>query len=109
MNLLKKSELKSHDMYEFCYAKDYPNNWNDDSLFLIDEEFIFLTSYLDEVFSQYHYFGPQKVTLSEWENVKRLALGKKNQKECILNFFSQIDDWLKKDINKNDYFWILGI
>ena len=28
MNLLKKSELKSHDMYEFCYAKDYLNHWN---------------------------------------------------------------------------------
>lgn len=34
MNLLKKSELKSHDVYEFCYAKDYPNHWSEDSLFL---------------------------------------------------------------------------
>lgn len=50
MNLLKKSELKSHDMYEFCYAKDYLNHWNDDSLYLIDEEFIFLMPYLDNIY-----------------------------------------------------------
>ena len=109
MNFLIKSELKSHDMYEFCYAKDYLNHWNDDSLYLIDEEFIFLMPYLDKVFSQYHYFGPQKVTVSEWEKVKQLAFGEKGQKECIIKFFIQIDEWINNDRNQNDYFWILGI
>ena len=109
MNLLRKSQLKSHDMYEFCYAKDYPNHWSEDSLFLIDEEFTFLEIYLDKVFSQYHYYGRQKETLNEWETVKQLALGEKNQKECIINFFSQIDEWINNDMNKSDYFWIFGI
>ena len=38
MKLVKKDELKSHDVYEFCYAKDRLNHWNQDSLYLIDEE-----------------------------------------------------------------------
>ena len=109
VKLLKKNDLESHDMYEFCYAKAYPENWNEDSLFLIDEEFILLMPYLDKVFSQYHYYGPQKITLHEWENVKKIALSKENQKECIITFFIQIDDWINNDVNKNDYFWILGI
>ena len=92
MHLLKKNELESHDMYEFCYAKDYPGNWSEDSLYLIDEEFVLLMPYLDKVFSRYHYYGPQKITLCEWENVKRNALSEKKQKECIINFFIQIDD-----------------
>ncbi len=65
--------------------------------------------YIDKVFSQYHYYGPQKITLHEWENVKKIALSKENQKECIITFFIQIDDWINNDVNKNDYFWILGI
>ena len=46
VKILKKNDIESHDMYEFCYAKDYPENWNEDSLFLIDEEFILLMPYL---------------------------------------------------------------
>ena len=37
------------------------------------------------------------------------SLSKENQKECIITFFIQIDDWINNDVNKNDYFWILGI
>ena len=109
MNLLRKSELKSHDMYEFCYAKDYPNHWSEDSLFLIDEEFAVLVPYLSKVFSQFDYYGREKVTLSQWEAVKEFALAQKNQKECIINFFIQIDEWINNDVNESDYFWILGI
>lgn len=109
MNLLKKSDLKSHDVYEFCYAKDYPNHWSEDSLYIIDEEFAVLVPYLSQVFSDFDYYGREKVTLSEWENVKQLALGEKKQKESILSFFNEIDEWLKKDINRDDYFWIFGL
>lgn len=109
MNLLKKSELKSHDVYEFCYAKDYPNDWSEDSLFVEDDDFTFLVPYIDKVFLNFAYYGRQKVTLSEWENVKQLAYRDKDQKEFIIYFFNQIDEWLKKDINGNDYFWIFGL
>lgn len=109
MNLLKKSDLKSHDVYEFCYAKDYPNDWSEDSLFVEDDDFTFLVPYIDKVFFDFAYYGRQKVTLSEWENVKQLACGDKEQKELIIYFFHQIDEWLRKDINKSDYFWIFGL
>ena len=41
--------------------------------------------------------------------MKQLALGEKEQKECIIIFFIQIDDWINNAVNKNDYFWILGL
>lgn len=38
-----------------------------------------------------------------------MALSKNNQKEYIIKFFIRIDDWIDRDFNKDDYFWILGI
>lgn len=109
MRLLKKNELEGHDVFEFCYAKDYPNDWNEDSFFIKDDDFKFLVPYIDKVFFEFAYYGRQKVTLSEWEKVKQLVYDDKEQKEFINIFFNQLDDWLKKDINKCDYFWIFGL
>lgn len=108
MNILKKNDLKDHDVYEFCYAKNYPNHWNEDSIFLEMEDFLFISPYLDKVFSQYHYYGPQKITLLEWESVKKVAINEVNTKE-IIDFFNGIDIWINENKIDCDYFWILGI
>ena len=113
MNLIEKKNLKGHDVYQFCYAenhpKNYPENWNENSLFLTTEDFLIIAPYLDEVFSQYHYYGPQKVTLIEWESVKKRALIKESENKFVVDFFNQIDNWLKKKNGDYDYFWILGV
>ena len=109
MKLLKKDELKSHDVYEFCYAKDRLNHWNQDSLYLIDEEFWRLAPYLDQTFSNFAYYGSQKVKLTDWEKIRQLALEEDTQEESIIMFFNEINEWIEKDITQEDHFWILGL
>lgn len=109
MKLLKKDELKSHDVYEFCYAKDHLNHWSEDSLFVEDDDFTFLVPYIDKIFSNFAYYGPQKVTLTDWEKIRQLALEEDTQEESMIMFFNQINEWIKKDMNQDDHFWILGI
>lgn len=109
MKLLKLDDLKGHDVYEFCYAKDYPNHWNNSSLFLSTEGFLNLSPYLDKIFPSYHYYGPQKVMLSEWEKVKELFLSSKNDDPLLSEFFINIDNWIAEDITLSDHFWILGV
>lgn len=109
MKLLKKDELKSHDVYEFCYAKDHLNHWSEDSLFVEDDDFTFLVPYIDKIFSNFAYYGPQKVTLTDWEKIRQLALEEDTQEESIIMFFNEINEWIEKDINQDDHFWILGL
>lgn len=109
MQLLKKDELKSHDVYEFCYAKDHLNHWSEDSLYVIDEEFGRLVPYLSQVFSDFDYYGGEKVMLTDWNRVRQLALEEDTQEESMIMFFNQINEWIKKDMNHDDHFWILGI
>ncbi len=109
MNLMKLNDLVSHDVYEFCCARNYPNNWNDNSLFLITEDFLLLSPYLDGVFPYYSYYGPQKITLDEWNKVKELYFTLQIKDAPLSSFFIKIDDWLSKENNSFSCFWILGV
>lgn len=94
---------------EFCTAKNYPGTWNNNSLFLSSEDFSLLVPYLNEVFANYHYYGAQKVGISEWEKVKESYLSSQNIKFDINNFFIEVDKWISTENDMYDYFWILGI
>lgn len=108
MKLMTLSELSSHCAYEFAYAHNYPDkHWCSDSLYLYLEDFCLLSPYLNQVFSTYHYYGPQKVLFSEWEQLKILLLSDK--KLDLKNFTQTIDKWLDLDNSDSSYFWILGI
>ena len=106
MTLLTLNQLTGHDVYEFCYNTNYPNNWNKDSLFINSDDIVPLSSYFDKVFPNFHYYGPQKITISEWNSIKDLCL-----LDCpkYYNFFNEIDNWLNHDPQKCNFFWILGI
>lgn len=38
-----------------------------------------------------------------------VSFGRKRAKRMYYYFFIQIDDWINNAVNKNDYFWILGL
>lgn len=109
MELLRLNDLKGRDVYEFCYANNYPKHWSDDSLFLSTEDFSVLSSYLDSVYPNYHYYGPQKIMISEWEKIKGTYLCSENINILLSEFFISIDAWIKKDITLANHFWILGV
>ncbi|MCM8712134.1 hypothetical protein M2651_14130 [Clostridium sp. SYSU_GA19001] len=107
--MMKLQELKGHDVYEFSYAENGLNNWNQNSLFLSTEDFSLLSTYLDKVFDDYNYYGPQKVKLEDWKKVKKVYELSKETHESITKFFIEIDKWLENKNDLYDYFWILGV
>lgn len=110
MKILKKIDLEKHghDVYEFCTALSYPNDWSENSIYISMEDFLIISPYIDKVFFEYHYFGPQKVTLQEWKTVEKSALLENRNKELI-DLFKAIDRWIVETNSDYDYFWILGI
>lgn len=106
MILLTLDQLNSHDVYEFCYNMNYPNNWNENSLFFNLDDMIYLSPYIDKIFTEFHYYGPQKITISEWNCIKELCL---LDREDDTNFFDTIDNWINYDPENNDFFWLLGV
>lgn len=106
---MKLEDLKEHDVYEFSYAENGLNHWNKNSLFLSTEEFSLLSIYLDKVFHDYHYYGPQKMKLEEWEKVKQLYKLSKEKNDSLTKFFLDIDKWLEHKKDSCDYFWIFGV
>lgn len=106
IKILKLKDLEEHDVYEFCYAQDYPNHWNKNSVYVASDDFWLLCPYLDKLFPEYRYDGMQKMYMSDWKKIEEMCLKKNKFKE----FFSEIDRWIKKKENSDDdYFWIMGI
>lgn len=105
LKIMKLNELEGHDVYEFCYPEDYPNNWNENSIFISMECFTKLSPFLDKIFSDYNYYGPQKVEINEWKMFEKLFLNSENELESI----KILNDWVSKVNKKYNYFWILGI
>lgn len=76
-------ELKSHDVFEFCYANKFPHYWNEDSLYVEFDEFIGLYPYLEKIVPNYKCYAPQKVSREQWRKIKSLLV----DKEKYASFF----------------------
>lgn len=114
MKTMKLEDLEGHDVYEFAYDSCVRSelHWNESSIYVSDEDFGFLSKYLDQVIENYHYYGPQKMYITEWNVIKDLVLKSENKHEnieIILKFFNKIDLWIKSDNENLNFFWIYGI
>lgn len=112
MQILNLASLRSHDVFEFSYACNYDissfsGSWNENSIYILDEDFSRISKYIDEVIIDFNYFGPNKVEVEKWNQVKQIFIESNLKSHDILNFFSTVDSWLCLD--KNDFFWILGV
>lgn len=105
LEIMSLSQLEGHDVYEFCYPENYPENWNENSIFVSMEYFSKLAPFLDAIFENYHYYGPQKVELEEWKRLGKLYLSLENESES----FKALNQWISKIDKKYNYFWILGV
>ncbi len=105
MKTLTFNELTAHDVLEFCYAENYPNHWNDNSLFVEFDEFTELYPHIEKVIPNFRWDAPQRVTLNEWSRLKSLLAV--NWEYAA--FFKAVDIWIVNSPSLNDYFWILGI
>lgn len=110
--LLKFEDVVSGDTYEIAYAHSYPEkHWSKESLYLSDDENGIgqIAPYLNTVFPNFTYFGPQKITLKQWDNVIATYKKDKTKNASLENFFEKIGEWIEKGNENADYFWILGI
>lgn len=78
-------------------------------MFLSTEDFSILAPYLDKIFHNYHYYGPQKIKFEEWKRIKELYISSKEKKDALTKFFCDIDNWLEQKKDSSDFFWILGV
>lgn len=114
MKLMKLAELKGHDVYEFSYLNNYnedssDGHWSSESIYISDEEFTILSEFIDAVIENFNYYGPNKINIEQWNNVRSRFNSLNVKDNDIKKFFLNIEYWLKSDLNKSDYFWILGL
>lgn len=107
-------ELKSRDVYEFSYAKNFsePENtehWSEDSIYVSDENFYRISKYIDRHISNFHYYGPAfKMNYDLWQKIEKDALAEEQDKNLFV-FFEEINIWIKKIDSPDCFFWILGL
>ena len=114
MKIMRLEDLEGHDVFEFTYDSCVQNklHWQESSIYISDDDFHLLYKYADQVIKNYHYYGPQKVYIREWNIIKDLLLKSEKEHEDIekiLELFNEVDLWLKCDPQKLDFFWIYGI
>lgn len=112
LKLLKLHQVTGGDTYEIAYASSYPGtHWSKDSLYLsdVDRGIQLLAPYLNRVFPHFSYYGPQKITLSQWHAVEQYVQQQGTDWPFIQRFFCEVEEWLKKGNGGSDFFWILGI
>lgn len=109
MRYFRKDGVTGGDTYEIACAHLYPEvHWSEAYLYFPDEEdgIGVLAPYLDQVFAEFAYYGPQKVTLEEWGRVRELCLA---DHPDAADFFDAVDAWQQKENRNAPHFWILGI
>lgn len=100
------------DTYEIAYAHSYPKQyWSKDSLYFADEEdgIGVLSPYFDDIFKVYAYYGDQKITLLEWQEIEKRCRADYEDNASVDKFFTTITEWIEKGNRGAEYFWILGI
>lgn len=106
--MLKKSQLKDHDVFEFQKGHFTGSHWLDSSIYIDDD--LFRTSDLFELFSfvvNFSYDGVTEINSSQWDMIKERA------SSCTLkitqNIISEIDHWAKDCFRTEVCFTICGL
>ena len=112
LRLFPLESVEGGDTYELAPARSGPDlHWKPWFLYFSDDEdgMGFLAPYLNQVFPVYAYYGPQKVTLAQWERVEKLCRADWPGEESVERFFAGVRRWLEEENQGEDFFWIQGI
>lgn len=108
IKILQLKNLKDHDVYEFCYNQNYPDNWSENSIYISSDDFWTLSPYLDKIFKKYKYDGPQKMYVKDWEKLEKICM--EENFHLFKDFFENIYKWInEKNNSEKEFFWILGV
>lgn len=82
---------------------------NKNSLYLRCEDFWRLSPYIDAVFAEYPYYGPKKMFVKEWNELKASCTLDEEGALLLRAFFEEVDEWLLQENRGCGHFWILGV
>lgn len=109
MRILTLKEIEDSCVYNIVYeySKDFTYNdfWNEKCYYISMEDMLLIEPYIDKIFVNFNYYGPNKVEIADWNKVKELYLAENTDED---GFFEFVDKWLENRPVGNSYFWILG-
>lgn len=109
MTILRLHELEDKCVYNIVYeySKDfkYKDFWNENNYYISMEDMLLIEPYIDKIFVNFNYYGPNKVEIADWNKVKELYLAENTDED---GFFEFVDKWLENRPVGNSYFWIIG-
>ncbi len=107
MRLRRYEELEDHCAYEFAPEHVYRGreHWQPEYRYLPWEEFGPLAQALLQIIPNYNEYGPEKLTLSQWDRAEAQCLGQHPEERA---FFDAVRRWLDRENRGADTFWILG-
>ena len=112
IRIMSLGQIKGGDVYEIAYARSYPKQfWAKDSLYLSDDEngIAPLIPYLSKVFQSFAYYGPNQISLAQWDEVFSAYKNDPARDRSIERFFYAVQKWLRDGNQDAQFFWILGI
>lgn len=105
------SGVETGDTYQMAYAHNKEAFWSADSLYFPDDEngIGILAPYFDRVLGAFAYYGIQRVSLSEWGQIKTQCMAENAGNDSLADFFEAVEKWLEKGNRNADIFYILGV
>ena len=115
IRMLRGDELEDSGVYEFTYAEngDREKYWSDSSFYLNwgdDEEnsIVSLTPYILRAIPEFNWYGPNRIELTKWNEIRALASSDPERDPTLDEFFVNVDKWLRAGNGGEDHFWIFG-
>ncbi len=101
----KKDELRGTDCHEFFKGKWNNLFWNDDSIYIYDEDFTDtgMKKLFMDVMPEYSPYESTEVTPEIWQSICETAFGR--TKEAV----KDLNDWVQGVFSECGVFTILGI
>lgn len=101
----KKDELKGTDCHEFFRGKWNNIYWNDESIYIYDEDFTDtgLKKLFLDVLPEYSPYDTTEITPAAWQLICEASFGR--TKEAV----KDLNDWVQEVFEECGVFTILGI
>ena len=102
---IRKDELRGTDCHEFFRGKWNNIFWNDESIYIYDEDFsdAGLKKLFLDVLPDYSPYEPTEITPEEWQLICESSFGR--TKEAV----KDLNEWVQEVFAEHGLFTILGI
>lgn len=115
IRMLREDELEDSGVYEFAYAEngDRKKYRSEDSFYLNwgdgeENSIVSLTPYILRAAPDFNWYGPNRIELGKWDEIRALALADPKRDPTLDEFFVSVDKWLGAGNGGADHFWIFG-